>query len=325
MNFKRKLLIFLTLLYLVFPINLYAYTKFLIPGGENIGIKVNSDGVLVVGFYSVNNKNIAYNSGVRIGDKIIKINDVSVSNIENMSEIISNNNYMDINLIVKRNNKNIPIKMKLVKEENGIYKTGMYVKDSITGIGTVTFITEDNKFGALGHEITENNTNTKFEIKSGKIYDSSISSISKSTKKITGEKNARIDFNKEYGVINKNLETGIFGTYNKNVNRKDLIEILEIEQVKIGKAEIITVLNDNVKETFDIEILSINPKDNTKNFLIRITDPELLNKTGGIIKGMSGSPIIQNGKLIGAVTHAIVGKPDVGYGISVIKMLESME
>ncbi len=325
MNFKRKLLLILISI-IIIPLNTFAYSKYLIPGGENIGISIKSDGVLVVGFYEVNGKNIAYDQGLRIGDKIISINDSKITTISELTEAI-NSESTSINVVlgIIRDNMFKDIYLRLTKEENGIYKTGMYVKDSITGIGTITFITPDKEYGALGHEILESTTNEKLEIKEGTIYESTITGITKSKKGNTGEKNAKIFYNLVKGNVEKNLETGIFGQYNGEINKSNILEVANMNEVEIGKAEIITVLNDNIKETFEIEILSIDEDNDTKNFAIRLTDKNLIKKTGGIIKGMSGSPIIQNGKIIGAVTHAVVDDPTKGYGISIIKMLESME
>lgn len=325
MNFKRKLLLIL-IFFIIIPLNTFAYTKYLIPGGENIGINIKSDGVLVVGFYKVNGKNIAYDNGVRLGDKIVSINDSEITTIEELSRMInSTSERINVDLGIIRDNMFKDIKLELTKEENGIYKTGMYVKDSVAGIGTITFITIDNQYGALGHEVIEGSTKEALKVKKGEIYESDVTSITKSKKGLTGEKNAKIYFDKITGSIEKNLETGIYGEYNKKINRDEALMVADIREVMIGKAEIITVLNNNEKERFEIEILSIDEDSSTKNFAIKLTDKNLIDKTGGIIKGMSGSPIIQNGKIIGAVTHAVVDNPLKGYGISVIKMLESME
>lgn len=325
MNLKRKLLLIL-ISFIIIPLNTLAYSKYLIPGGENIGITIKTDGILVVGFYEVNGKNIAYNSGIRLGDKIVSINDKKITTIEELSkEINTNESKINVNLGVIRDDKLKEINLSLSKEKNGIYKTGMYVKDSITGIGTITFITLDKKYGALGHEIIDSATEKKLEVKTGEIYSSLITDITKSKRGNTGEKNAKIFYNEVKGNVLVNQETGIFGEYKDKITNKETIEVASIDEVKIGKAEIITVLEDNIKEKFEIEILSIDKNSNTKNFAIKITDDKLLKKTGGIIKGMSGSPIIQNGKIVGAVTHAIVDKPESGYGISIVKMLESMD
>ena len=327
MNFKRKLLYFLVSFIFIIPINTLAYAKYLIPGGENIGIKVECDGVLVVGFYKVDGKEIAKESGFKIGDRIVSVNDKEVHNVSDLiNNINDKSDSITINFGIVRNNINKEIIMTLKKEKDLSYKTGIYVKDSIVGIGTLTFIDPiTNSFGALGHEITDNNTGIDFIISSGSIFSSKITSITKSTSNITGEKNASINTKDIYGEINYNLETGIFGKLKKKISNEEAIEVMNINEVEIGKAEIITVLSNNKKEYFDIEILSIDKDNKTKNFLIKIVDERLINKTGGIIKGMSGSPIIQNGKLVGAITHTIVDNPNKGFGISIEKMLNSVE
>lgn len=331
MNFKRKLLIFL-ISFIIIPINTFAYSKYLIPGGENIGIRIQSKGVFVVGFYPVNGEDIAVKSNLKIGDRIVSINDYSIENVNDLiSKFDSDEEVIQVKFGYIRNNKLNYTMMNLKKDKNGGYKTGIYVKDTITGIGTLTYIDPnannngEYSYGALGHEVIEGESGLNFTLLSGNVFSSSITGITKSTLGSPGEKNAKLNNKDILGDIRANIETGIFGILNKKLSNDELMEIGSIKDVKIGKAEIITVLNENKKERFEIEILSIDKKNDTKNFLIKITDEELLKKTGGIVKGMSGSPIIQDGKIIGAVTHAIVDNPKKGYGISIIKMLESME
>ena len=328
MNFKRKLLIFLISFFLIIPINALAYSKYLIPGGENIGIKVFSDGVYIVGFYKVDNHLIAYDAGFRVGDRIVSINSEVINNVMDLvDKMDSDQKELDFEVGFIRNNKFKTINMKLKQSDNGSYKTGLYVKDSITGIGTLTYINpSNNSFGALGHEIADSNTNVSFMIDNGFIYASKVESITKSKNGEPGEKNAKIDNKKIYGKIKKNEETGIYGKLDGNdLKKNEFVEVATMDEVKIGKAEIITVLGGTKKEYYDIEILSIDKKNPTKNFFIKIVDERLLNECGGIVKGMSGSPIMQNGKIIGAVTHTMVDNPKKGYGISIIKMLESEE
>ncbi len=326
-NFKRKLLYFLISFICIIPINTLAYSKYLIPGGENIGIKVNSDGVFVVGFYKVNGEEIAKNSGFMIGDRIISINDNSIHNINDLvSRIENSDDEIKVEYGIIRDNKKQTIKMSLKKSQDNSYKTGIYVKDGVMGIGTLTFIDpETNKYGALGHEITDNNNGFIFTVNSGNIYSSKITSITKASLGKPGEKNANINTKNIYGNISNNLETGIYGTLNKKINNDNILEVMNINDVKIGNAEIITTLSNNKKESFNIKILSIDKSNKTKNFLIEITDTKLIKETGGIVKGMSGSPIIQDGKIVGAITHTVVDNPKKGYGISIERMLESME
>ena len=326
MNFKRKLLYFLVSFIFIIPLNTLAYSKYLIPGGENIGIKVSSNGVFVVGFYKVNDVEIAKEAGFKIGDRIISVNN---NKIHNVMDLVNNIDSEESNITIKfgiiRNNVEREITLDLKKENDLSYKTGIYVKDSIIGIGTLTFIDpETNTFGALGHEIVDNTNGFNFTISSGNIFSSKITSITKASNK-PGEKNATINMKDILGNIKYNLETGIFGKLEKDISNEKAIEVMKIDDVKIGKAEIITVLSNNKKEYFDIEILSIDKDNPTKNFLVKIIDEDLIKKTGGIVKGMSGSPIIQDGKLVGAITHTIVDNPKKGFGISIEKMLESVK
>ena len=321
MNFKRRLLI-LFLTFMILPFNTFAFSKYLVPGGENIGINIKSNGVLIVGFYESSAK-----SSLQIGDIIVSIDDNQVSSINDMLKLVdSSKDEVTLKIGYKRNNQLLSTNLSLVKDENGVFKTGLYVKDSITGIGTLTFIDPTtNQYGALGHSITDSKTNIRFEIKDGKIFKSDVTSIDKSQNGQTGEKNAKFYFDTVYGTIEQNEETGIYGTYSEDYNSKELVEVGSIDEIELGEAYIKTTLDNNKVENFNIEILSIDKDSDTKNILFKVTDSTLLEKTGGIVKGMSGSPIIQNNKIIGAITHTVISDNTKGYGISIIKMLESME
>ena len=316
---KIKLLILLTSF--IMPISILAYSDYIIPGGENIGIEIKSKGVMVVGLYEINGKYLT--SDLKVGDLITKINDQKVETIDDMTKIIgSSNESIKINYI--RNNKEETTTLNLVKDENNIYKTGLYVKDEIKGIGTLTFIDPNTKlFGALGHEIIEKSTGKILEVKDGKIYNSTVTNIDPSRDGNPGEKNAV--FKDEIGEIKENTTKGIFGEYNDIPNKK-LYKVAKINEIKTGEAKILTVLNDEEVKEYKIEILKISDKnEKTKNLLFEITDKELLETTGGIVQGMSGSPIIQDDFIIGAVTHVVVDSPTKGYGIFITNMLEEAE
>lgn len=325
MKIKNKLLIFLTFLSLIIPIPTLAYSNKVILGGENIGIEVQSQGIIIVGFYKVNNKDINLTNNIKIGDRITKINNKNVDTIDEMvnviDSILKSNKKVELSLI--RNNKEIKTTLQIEKDKTGVYKTGLYVKDKISGIGTLTYIDPETKiYGALGHEIVEGYSNTKVEIKDGKIFSSSITGITKSTSNKTGEKQATIDIKTKYGTVKENTTSGIYGTYNSYLNQNNLIEVADKTEVKEGKAYIYTVLDKTKKEKYEINIVAVNQNTKTKNILFEITDKNLINKTGGVIKGMSGSPIVQNNKIVGAVTHAIQTKNNMGYGIFITTMLE---
>ena len=316
---KKYIYKILLLFLLIIPINVFAYSKYVIPGGETIGIEVNSKGILIVDFYKVNNHFIAKEAGFEVGDRIIKVDSIEVNNINEMLDIIKETNKKNINFIVERNNTNLELKLPLTKE-NGIIKTGLYVKDKINGIGTITYIDPETKiYGSLGHEIVESKTLSRFEIKDGNIYEASVQSIIKSKRGVAGEKNAITNKNNLYGTVKENEITGIYGTYTKDIN-KDLIEISDT--ITTGEAYIKTVIKDDIVEDFKINILQIDKKSKTKNILFEIIDKKLLKETGGIIQGMSGSPIIQNNKLVGAVNYVIVNDTSKGYGIFITTMLE---
>jgi len=324
MKIKNKLLIFLTILSVIIPLPALAYSNKVVLGGENVGIELEPDGIIIVGFYQIKNKNINKSNNIKIGDKIIRVENQDVNSIDEMinkiEKSIKNN---QVNLTLMRNNKKINTTLQIEIDENGVYKTGLYVKDKITGIGTITYIDPATSvYGALGHEIVESYSNTKVEIKNGKIFSSSITGINKSTGNKIGEKVAKLDDNVIYGNISKNTESGIYGTYHALFNDKELIEVGKSDDIKEGEAYIYTVLEGNTKEKFKINIISIDQNAKTKNILFEISDKKLINKTNGVIKGMSGSPIVQNGKLIGAVTHAIQTKNNMGYGIFITTMLE---
>ena len=280
---------------------------------------------MIVGFYQVNHKNINLTNNIKIGDRIVKVSNKEVNTIEEMVKEIDSSlkNNSKVKLTLIRNQKEINTTLQIEKDNNVIQKTGLYVKDKITGIGTLTYIDPETKiYGALGHEIIEGYTNIKVDIKNGKIFSSNVTGITKSTSKKTGEKEATLDETKTYGTINENTTSGIYGKYNSKYDETNLIEVANIDEIKTGKAYIYTVINGTKKEKFEINIIGITKNTKTKNIIFEITDKNLINATNGVIKGMSGSPIVQNDKIIGAVTHAIQTKNNMGYGIFITTMLE---
>ena len=314
---------FLILLIAIIPLNVLGYSNYIIPGGQTLGIEVNNKGVMVIGFYKINNK--INKNKLKIGDTILMVNNNTVNSIEELvSEIEKNVKDNKVVLTIKREDKLIDINFELVNVD-GKYKTGLYVKDSITGIGTLSYIDPETKiFGALGHEIADSSSGSLIEIKTGTIFRSSITSIEKSTKGTAGTKNAKFYSNDKYGTINKNTKKGIYGNYTGDILSLNTLEVGHLEDIKEGLAYIYTVLNGEEVKQYEINIDRIVPGD-VKNIHFEIVSDELINKTGGIVQGMSGSPIIQDNKIIGAVTHVIVDNPVTGYGISIVKMLEEGE
>ena len=311
----KKLLIAIILL---MPFNVFAYSDFIIPGGETIGISVNNDGVVVMGFYKVNNDYI--NSFLEVGDNIIYVNDEEVDNIEELSNLIEKNiNDNSVSIIYVRDGVEHEGLLELILVD-GIYKSGLYIKSNVVGIGTVTYIDGDI-YGALGHVINFGSINKKVEIKDGTAFFSDVTNFIRSRNGNPGSKSADIIYDKEFGSIDSNTNYGIYG-YVKSKNDKELMEVGKLNDVMLGSASIYTTnLDDEVIE-YEIKILEIDKESKDKNFYFEVVDKDLLEMSGGIVQGMSGSPIIQNDKIIGAVTRVLIDDVKKGYGISIITMLE---
>lgn len=324
-KFKSFIAIFLVATFIM-PQTLFAYSKYIIAGGENIGLQINNNGIIVAGFYKVEDKYPGVEANLQKGDTIIESDGVLVQNIDDFINTIKNSNQKSLKLVYLRNNKKETTTLNLAIND-GTIKTGLYVKDMVSGIGTLTFIDPKTKlYGALGHEVIESQSKTMLEVKDGKIYNSKVTSIDKSTRGEPGCKNANVDSNDVYGSIIENTTTGIFGKYTKEINKNKLYEVAEYKDIKTGNAKIITVLNDEEKREFTINILRVsNEKNDNKNILFEVTDKELISKTGGIVQGMSGSPIIQDNKIVGAVTNVVVNNPKRGYGVLITSMLEEAE
>lgn len=314
----KKSLLFLILL--ILPINIFAYSDKIIPGGNTLGIEVKNDGVIVIGFYKVNGK---FNKNdFKVGDVIVKVSGIDVASSDDLVRLIEKNiNDDKVNITIKRNDKFID-KTIILDKINGVYKTGLYVKDGVIGIGTLSYVDPETLiYGALGHEIIESTTNRLIEVKTGNIFKTKITSIDRSVSGVAGTKNAKFYTNIKYGDITKNTNKGIYGFYSKDISNLESLTVGKYEDIKLGSAYIRTVINNEEVKDYAIEIDRVNNND-VKNIHFKIVDDELISKTGGIVQGMSGSPIIQNNMIIGAVTHVIVDKPSTGYGILITRMLE---
>lgn len=321
MKRKNKLIIYIVLLlFALIPMFVYAYSNRVILGGKNIGIEVKSKGVLVVGFYEVLNESPGKDAGLIKGDIITTINGKKVDETKDITIF----NTKSLNITYIRNNVTHNTVLNTIKDSDGIYKTGLYVKDSIIGIGTLTFIDpETNKFGALGHSISSSDTGKIFDISTGTIFKTSVTGINRSERNSPGEKNATYDYYTKYGTISKNVKSGIFGEYTGSYEEK-YIDINEKEDIHTGDAYIYTVIKGNEPEKFKIDIISVNDTQNGKDILYEVVDEKLLKISNGIVQGMSGSPIIQDDKLIGAVNYVIVDDPHKGYGILISNMLKEI-
>ena len=250
---KKYLVVLIALL---FPLNVFGYSNYIIPGGNNIGIEIKNEGIIVIGFYKINNK---YNiNDLNIGDVIKKVNGNEVNTVDEMIKLIEENvEDNKINLSIDRNGELKDIKFKLINQD-GTYKTGLYVKDSISGIGTLTYIDPQTKiYGSLGHQVIESASMRNVEVQSGTIFESLVTSIDRSTIGNAGTKNAKFYTNNIYGNVTKNTISGIYGTYTDTLPNTELVEVGKPEDLKLGTAYIYTVLEKNNIETFEINITNI--------------------------------------------------------------------
>jgi stage IV sporulation protein B len=306
-----------------------------IPGGQSIGVKLNTLGVLVVGHHQINTpegkKSPGEIAGVQVGDIITNINGTKIEQMSDVTPFIQNAGKTGepLDLVLTREETEVKTKLYPLKDENDrSFRIGLYIRDSAAGIGTMTFYDpKSKKYGALGHVISDMDTKKPIVVEDGQIVRSTVTSIEKGSNGNPGEKLARFSGDREViGNITRNSPFGIFGELNQDISNGVNDEALPIalsNEVKEGPAKILTVVNNDKVEEFEVEVVSSVPQKfpATKGMVIKITDEKLLDKTGGIVQGMSGSPIIQNGKVIGAVTHVFVNDPTSGYGVHIEWML----
>jgi stage IV sporulation protein B len=306
-----------------------------IPGGQSIGVKLNTVGVLVVGHHQVNTEegkqSPGEKAGIKVGDMIVEINGMKIEKMADVAPFVqkAGEGNKPLELVVKREKEEFKTKLMPLKEKgDNIFKLGLYIRDSAAGIGTMTFYHPDSmKYGALGHVISDMDTKKPIVVDDGEVLRSTVTSIEKGSNGNPGEKLARFSEDKEIiGDIKTNSPFGIFGVLNKQIKNGIMDKPMPItlsDQVKEGPAQILTVVDNDQVKLFDIEVVSSVPQKYpaTKGLVIKVTDKELLSKTGGIVQGMSGSPIIQDGKVIGAVTHVFVNDPTSGYGVHIEWML----
>lgn len=312
-------------------VNVIAKTT-VVPMGNAIGMKLYTAGVLVVGMSEIEGKKPYENSGIKEGDRIIQINQNQIDNTDDLMKAVNRSDGNNISIKYVRDEKTITTSIKPVKNSSNEYKIGLWVRDAAAGVGTLTFYEPSSgMFAALGHGIMDIDTAELIKIANGELVTTNILSITKGTKGNPGEIRGTIEAGHTIGNISKNTKFGVFGTINKtpflNTSNINEMQVALREEIKIGKAQIICELENGKKEYYDIEIQRIfinNNKDN-KSMLIKVTDKKLLEKTGGIIQGMSGAPIIQNGKFVGAITHVLVNDPSIGYGVFADIMLKQMK
>lgn len=321
---KRSIYIILIILMLniFYSLQINAYSDMVYLGGNTIGLQLQ-DGVHITGFFDVSTSSGKispwYLADVKVGDEIIQINNQEVKCIDDIKKIIKTSDE-NIYVQIKRKSKVINTTLKVVLDSDNNKTLGLYMKDSINGIGTLTFVYNDT-FASLAHSI--NNSNLVSLNPIGNIYMSKVIGIRKATSEIVGEKQAAFTTTK-IGEIYKNTSYGVYGKINSFESER--VEIAKAKEVKKGNAKIYTVISGQKIEQFDCEVIALyNQKNKSiKGIKIKITDDKLLENCGGIIQGMSGSPIVQEGKLIGAVSHVMSGSPNVGYGLFAEWMLDEL-
>lgn len=298
-----------------------------VPCGTPFGVKLLTDGVMVIDVKDVfcenGSRSPAREAGLKIGDVITSVDGNKVSSNNELRELVSTGEGKLLRLKYKRNFEEHETKLKpaySIKDDKWI--AGLLVRDSSAGIGTITFCTENGIFGGLGHPICDVDTGNVLPLGCGEIVSAYINDVKHGNSGVPGELCGTFSNNEAIGNVKINDDCGLFGKLIKPIKVHEPVLIGLKQEVKIGKATIYSTIFGDVPQSYDIEIESIDFKQSNRNYVVRITDQKLLRKTGGIVQGMSGSPIIQNGKLIGAVTHVFVNDPTRGYGVFAETMIE---
>ena len=294
-----------------------------IPLGKAVGIKLFSDGVLVVGLSPVETDDgTSYpgrDCGLKTGDVITHINGGDVDTIEEVQALVAQCEDEPLTIQAVRGQRQLRLTAAAVENSKGVYQLGVWLRDSMAGIGTMTFYDPDSGvFGALGHGINDVDTSMLMPLESGSIMPASVSEVKKGASGAPGELHGQFDLTRDLGTLYANTNLGIFGQMPQETvgSAIEPMEVAARSQVETGPATILSNIRGDEVEEFDVEITHLYPQgDGTRSMMIQVTDPALLEATGGIVQGMSGSPILQNGRLVGAVTHVLVNDPTRGYGI----------
>lgn len=305
--------------------------RMVIPLGRAVGIKLFADGVMVVGLSDIPTEAgtlaPAKDCGLREGDIITHINSEEVKSIEEVQDILQEAGDEKLSIRAMRGDHQVQMTVQAVQcSSDGAYKLGAWIRDSMAGIGTMTFYDpQSGVFGALGHGINDVDTALLMPLSSGSIMYAEVTDVKKGAAGAPGELHGAFEVNRDLGGLYANTASGIFGTMTDSslTGTAQAVEVAERKDVKTGKATILSNIAGDTVEEYEVEITRIYPQNgtDTRNLMLKVTDPRLLDTTGGIVQGMSGSPILQNGKLIGAVTHVLVNDPTSGYGILAENML----
>lgn len=308
--------------------------RYVMPVGMPVGLYIHTKGVMVLGTGKVTNLSDEVvepaKTVFRKGDYILGINGTTIRNTSQAMSLIQSCKGKMLNFEVLREGKKMLLTMEPVETEADVYKIGIWLRDDTQGIGTITYIDANQQFAALGHGITDADTGILMDISHGMVYQSNILSIIKGSQGMPGEIVGTIDYQKKnrVGTITDNSDCGIFGTVDSDYLAYDsekAVPVAHPEEVTGGNVQILCTMNGKT-ESYEAAIQKIDMKNSDhKNFVLQITDERLLEKTNGILQGMSGSPILQDGKLVGAVTHVFVNEPTKGYGIFAENMQKAEE
>ena len=296
----------------------FAKPKMLIPGGHTVGIKLYSQGLVVTGF---DRRSAAKKAGLKKGDVIIAVDQEAVHTAASLKERLDEKQVV---LTVLRNGKEAQFCVEPEITVDG-GKLGAYIRNSMSGIGTVTYYDPDTGvFGALGHGVSDVDAEILLPLEAGVVVSSSVEEVEKGKGGAPGQLHGVFDVSQIMGQVNRNTDRGIFGILDRPVPGAPL-PLADTEDIETGSAQIYANVDGTAVCAYSVEIERIYPhaEETGRNMLLRITDPDLLRQTGGIVQGMSGSPIIQDGKLVGAVTHVLVNDPTRGYGIFIENMLDA--
>lgn len=321
----KKSIKFASAFVLALTVSATAYAqKQLVPVGRAVGIQLYTDGLLVIGATDTGGRNIANECGIKTGDRITAVNGRTLSNSDELSDEI-NKSPDGMTLDIVRDDRNLTVNAVPAQCEDGIYRLGLWVRDSCAGVGTVTYYDpETNEYAALGHAVNDVDTGNILSVKSGNILDCSIVSVTKSSRGVPGEINA-VFGDTVIGDISGNTYEGIFGTVtDRNYLSGNALDIASSGEVQKGDAYILSDILGGKAEKYSVRIKRITG-DADKGIELEVTDSRLIDLAGGIVQGMSGSPIVQNNKLVGAVTHVLVDNPVNGYGTLAENMLETQD
>lgn len=311
-----------------------AQTRQVVPLGRAVGIKLFSDGVLVVGMSPIDtdtgSQQPAKDAGLKVGDIVTHINGNEVDTIENVQELLKDAQGNPLAMAVLRSGKELQITAMAVETGEGEHKLGLWLRDSMAGIGTLTYYDPANQsYGALGHGVNDVDTAQLMPLESGAILFAEVAEVEKGVAGNPGELQGVFDLSRELGDLQQNTAIGIFGHMEEvgMWNGMAPMDVAEFSEMEEGEAFILSNVQGEEIEEYSVNILQIYPETagEYRNMMIEVTDPRLLDQTGGIIQGMSGSPIVQNDKIIGAVTHVLVNDPTRGYGTFIGNMLDAAE